>query len=277
MSRVIQLSLLLVLGFCYTGYCLDPCLYHLSEIQFNYVETSEGGRNSSKWMLQVGGHVKTASVKHIVDGAATDSYDLTLADFDREDGVKSTAELEEFYRDDDVTSKVKENEWYLICVTSTVTANGKTNTCNRCTLKKACKGVADGTCSTRFINTTVIYRQTTKNQVVVAYFVQDLPLANAVVKSNVFFKPSDRYCASSLYDTPIKTIETTVVPNSIAYVTVDGLKTDELYFVDTDVTIKLKDGKTYELPEYMSADRRVEIRSCGESDKAAVDHSRRRR
>jgi len=222
-------------------------------------------------MLQVGGHVKTASVKHIVDGAATDSYDLTLADFDREDGVKSTAELEEFYRDDDITSKVKENEWYLICITSTVTANDKTNTCNRCTMKKACKAT-DGTCTTRFINSTLIYRLTSLSQVVVAYFVQDLPVDSAVIKSNVFFKPSDRYCASSLYDTPVKTYETTVVPSSIAYVTVEGLKKDELYFVDTDVSLTLKDGKTYEFKEYLSAGNRNEIRSCNET-KAVSDRS----
>jgi len=254
-----------LLAFVYSGHSLDPCLYHFTEIQFNYEESDGAAKGAGTWKLQVGAHVKTANVKHIVDGVASDSYDLTLDDFNKEEGVKTTGDAEEFYRDVDVTKKVKENDWYLICVTSNVIAAGKPVSCNRCTLKKACKHL--DTCTTRFTNSTLVYRLTSRNQVVVSYFIQDLPVASATLKSKVFFKPNDRYCAPALYDTPVKTIETNVVPNTIAYVTIDDLKAKEEYFVNTDATIKLKDGKTVDLVNYISGINRDNIKSCGDLPK----------
>jgi len=156
--------------------------------------------------------------------------------------------------------KIKENEWYLICVTSTIIASNKPTTCNRCTLKKVCKN--QETCTTRFANSTLVYRLTSRNQVVIAYFVQDLPGGSATLRSKIFFKPADRYCAPALYDEPVKVVETPVVANSIAYVTIDGLKAKEFYFVNTDATIKTKDGKSTELINYFSASNREEIKSC---------------
>jgi len=249
---------LLVLVVCASSVlsALDPCLYHFTEIQFAF--------DDGKWKLQVGGHAQKVNVKHIVDGAATDSFDLALTSPDelKPEEVKSTAEREEFYREADVSKKnIKENDWYLICVTTSIIAANKPTSCNRCTLKKACKS-ADGSCTTRFVNSTLVYRLTTRNQAVVSYFVQDLPVGTAVLRAKVFFKPSDRYCAPALYDEPVKTIETTVVPNSIAYVTIDGLRAKELYFVNHDAVLKLKDGKSYDLVNYLSGTNRDEIKSC---------------
>jgi len=264
-----QFALVLVAMMVGSGMAeLDPCLYHFTEIQFNYEEGSSGAAPGGKaaggagtFKLQVGGHVKSANVKHVaLDGTTSDSFDISLDDLNKEEGVKTTSDAEEFYRDIDVTKKVKENNWYLICVTSTIIAAGKPTTCNRCTLKKVCKN--QETCTTRFANSTLVYRLTSRNQVVIAYFVQDLPGGSATLRSKVFFKPADRYCAPALYDEPIKVIETPVVANSIAYVTIEGLKAKEFYFVNTDATIKTKDGKSTELINYLSATNREEIKSC---------------
>jgi len=260
-----QLSALLVIFCSISVFALDPCLYHFTETQIVF---EESGSNTTKgagvWKLQVGGHVKAVNVKRLTADGAGDGFDLALTAQDElhAEGVQSTAEAEEFFREADLSKRgIKENDWYLICLTSTVIADNKPTTCNRCTVKKACKGT-DGSCTTRFVNSTLVYRLTTRNQAVVSYFVQDLPGASAVLKSKVFFKPADRYCAPALYDEAVKTIETTITPNSIAYVTVDGLKAKENYFVNTDATLKTKDGKSYELVNYISGGNRDEIRSC---------------